>query len=58
MTRSELRMLRMCIRQIRSAQAIADKLEINMGNGAEVGSLLGSMADELEIKEKAMRGNS
>lgn len=49
-TSAQLRALRRLIAKLKSAQEIACTLELTLGNGAEVDSLLGSLADELELK--------
>lgn len=50
MTRNELIKVRRLIRHINAAQKLADELELLLSNGAEAGSVLGSIADEFEIK--------
>lgn len=40
--------LQTLINLIRRAQAKAEQFEVTLGNGAEVGALLGGIADELD----------
>lgn len=38
------------IKKLSDARDIADRLGVTLGNGGEVGGLIGSMVDELEIR--------
>lgn len=50
MTQSKLKQLDRLIKKLSDAQVIADRLEITVGNGGEVGSLIGTLRDELEVQ--------
>ncbi len=52
MTTKERRLLRRLINKLGDARDAADMLEINLGNGADVGNMLGAILDELELKEQ------
>lgn len=54
MTKAELKQLRRLIKKLNECREIADRLELTTGNGGEVGGLIGSLADELEVKEQAL----
>lgn len=55
MTKSEYTQLQRLIRKLSDARDIADRLELTIGNGAEVGSLVGSLVDELELRRDAVK---
>ena len=50
MTQTERKQLKRLISLLNKAQEIADRLELLNGSGGELGSLIGSIADELEVK--------
>ena len=50
MTSKDILKVKRLIGHLRTAEKIASEMEITLGNGGEVGSLVGSMADELEIE--------
>jgi hypothetical protein len=50
MTTTQMRRLRKLIADIRQCADEADFLALTLGNGAEAGSLLGSIADDLELQ--------
>jgi len=58
MTSKEVLKVKRLIGHLRTAEKIADELEINLDNGGEVGSLIGSMADELDVKLASVDGRS
>ena len=58
MTKSEFTQLKRLIKKLNEAREIADRLEITIGNGAEVGGLIGSLADELDIRADAVKGDA
>lgn len=55
MTKTELRQLDRLIKKLADAQGIADNLEITIGNVAEVGSIVGSLRYELQVRRDEMR---
>jgi len=50
MTKTEKRELKRLISLLEKAADIADRLEINLSNGAEIGSMVGGIADELSLR--------
>ena len=50
MTKSDLQAFRRLVGILRKAEALATRLGAVLDNGAEVDSLIGSMADEIELK--------
>jgi hypothetical protein len=49
MTKREQQRLRSIIRKLNEVRAIADSMDLTLDNGGEVGGIIGSVADELEI---------
>lgn len=49
MSKQDKKNIAKVIRLLRQAADIAERLELTMGNGGYVDSLVGSMADELEV---------
>ncbi len=43
------RKVKQLIRLLKEAANVADTLEVTLGNGAEVGSIIGGIATELEM---------
>ena len=54
MTKTDLRNFRRLISILRKAEDQANLLDATLDNGAEIGSVIGSIADELEVKCDAM----
>lgn len=50
MTRPEIQQCKRLVKKLRDAQEIANRLEITLGNGGEVDSIIGSIADEIEVR--------
>jgi hypothetical protein len=55
-TAKERALLKRLIKKLNDARDIADTLELTVGNGGEVGSIIGSLTDELEVRYEAVRG--
>jgi hypothetical protein len=54
-TKTEMSLLKRLIKKLSDARELADRLEITVGNGGEVGSIIGSLCDELELRELELR---
>ena len=52
MTANEQQLLDQLITRLHASANIADRLELLLPNGAEVGSLLGVIATDLELKKR------
>ena len=54
MTKTEQRMVRQAIKHLVKAADIADRLEITLGNGGEVGGIARGLAEEMELQLSAL----
>ena len=50
MTAKDILKTKRLIGHLRTAQKIAEDLELALLNGSDMGSLIGSMADELDVR--------
>lgn len=50
MTRSDRRQIERLIKKLTEAQDIAEKLELTLSNGGEIGGIIGTVRDELEVR--------